>query len=227
MTGVSGVSASGSPIAGSRYEYEVCFRCHADGPDVPAPYIERQILQPNVRLKVEARNPSYHPIEQAGQNLDVPSLIFPLTVTSIIYCTDCHSGNASAAGFGIRGPHGSVWPFLLEQEYSVSDGTHESYQSYAMCYKCHDRSSILGDRSFSAHRKHIVDDTTSCSVCHDPHGISATQGNSVNNTHLINFDVSIVQPDPDTGLLRFEDLGSNRGRCYLECHGMRHSPLEY
>jgi predicted CXXCH cytochrome family protein len=227
MTGVAGVSASGAPITGSRYEYEVCFRCHADGPDVPAPYIERQILQPNVRLKVDARNPSYHPIEEAGQNLDVPSLIFPLIETSIIYCTDCHSGDASAAGFGIRGPHGSRWPFLLEQEYSVSYGTRESYQAYAMCYKCHDRESILGDRSFSSHRKHIVDDATSCSVCHDPHGISATQGNPVNNTHLINFDISIVQPDPETGLLKFEDLGSNRGRCYLECHGMRHSPLEY
>jgi hypothetical protein len=27
--------------------------------------------------------------------------------------------------------------------------------------------------------------------------------------------------------LEFEDLGSNRGRCYLACHGTVHSPAEY
>jgi len=224
--GVRGISASGAPVENVRYEYELCFLCHADGPDVPAPYIERQILQPNIRLKVDARNPSFHPIEEAGQNVDVPSLIFPLKETSIVYCTDCHSGNSGAPDSGPRGPHGSIWPFLLEQPYSVADGTSESYQAYALCYKCHDRNVILGDGSFSEHRRHIVDDTATCSVCHDPHGISATQGNSTQNSHLINFDISIVQPDAQ-GRLEFEDLGMNRGRCYLECHGTMHSPLEY
>jgi hypothetical protein len=28
-------------------------------------------------------------------------------------------------------------------------------------------------------------------------------------------------------MLKFEDLGSNRGRCYLACHGTVHSPAEY
>jgi len=227
LAGVSGINSSGSPVETARYEYEICFRCHADGPDVPPPYIERQILQPNIRLKLDVRNPSYHPVEDQGKNVDVPSLIYPMRETSLIYCSDCHSGSSGAANYGVRGPHGSDWPFLLEQAYSVADGTVESYESYALCYKCHDRNVVLSDRSPGLHNKHVVEESATCSVCHDPHGISATQGNATNNSHLINFDISIVAPDPTTGMLLFEDLGSNRGRCYLSCHGAVHSPAEY
>ena len=49
----------------------------------------------------------------------------------------------------------------------------------------------------------------------------------MNNSHLINFDVAIVQPDPGTGRRTFEDLGVFHGRCYLSCHGHSHSPKEY
>jgi predicted CXXCH cytochrome family protein len=227
LTGVSGVTSSGTPVETARYEYEVCFRCHADGPDVPPPYIERQILQPNIRLKVDNRNPSYHPIEDSGRNVDVPSLLYPLRETSMIYCSDCHSGSSGSTSFGARGPHGSSWPFLLERSYSVTDGTVESYQSYALCYKCHDRDVIIRDGPAGMHKTHVVDKNVTCSTCHDPHGISATQGNSTNNSHLINFDISIVQPDPTTGMLMFEDLGSNHGQCYVACHGTVHSPAKY
>jgi hypothetical protein len=65
-----------------------------------------------------------------------------------------------------------------------------------------------------------------CSACHDPHGISATQGNAVNNTHLINFDVIIVQPNL-SGSLEFEDLGTFQGSCSLMCHGAEHVDRSY
>jgi predicted CXXCH cytochrome family protein len=227
LIGVSGIGASGTPVETARYEYEICYRCHSDGPDVPTPYIERQILQPNIRFKMDIRNPSYHPVEDQGQNNNVPSLIYPLQETSLVYCSDCHAGSSGTPGFGVRGPHGSDWPFLLEQPYSVADGTVESYQSYALCYKCHDRNVLLSDGPTGMHNKHVVEENATCSVCHDPHGISATQGNSTNNSHLINFDTSIVDPEPDTRMLKFEDLGSNHGRCYLACHGTVHSPAEY
>ena len=44
---------------------------------------------------------------------------------------------------------------------------------------------------------------------------------------LINFDVSIVQPDPVTHRLEFDATGVNRGSCYLRCHGKSHSPKSY
>ncbi|NIA12671.1 MAG: hypothetical protein GWP08_01230 [Nitrospiraceae bacterium] len=226
---VEGVSLGGADTTTARYQYEVCFRCHADGANVPAPAIRRQIHQPNLRLKFQMDNPSAHPVAGPGQNPDVPSLIYPWTENSQIYCTDCHASDSgpNAGGAGAAGPHGSVWPFLLEREYRTADYTAESYQSYALCYKCHDRASILSDASFKRHRRHIVDLDTPCSVCHDPHGISATQGNAQNNTHLINFDTTIVSGDMHTGTPRFEDLGTNRGRCFLSCHGRRHSPKGY
>jgi len=56
--------------------------------------------------------------------------------------------------------------------------------------------------------------------------VSATQGNSTNTTHLINFRTDIVQPN-GAGLLEFEDQGRFRGRCYLSCHGKDHNPKTY
>jgi hypothetical protein len=62
-------------------------------------------------------------------------------------------------------------------------------------------------------------------VCHDPHGISATQGNPTNNSYLINFDISIVQPDANDRL-EFVDGGAAPGVCYLHCHETEHPPPE-
>ena len=47
------------------------------------------------------------------------------------------------------------------------------------------------------------------------------------HTNLINFNLDVVEPDPSTGLLKFEDLGVHEGRCYLRCHGENHSPKTY
>jgi len=93
--------------------------------------------------------------------------------------------------------------------------------------KCHSRNSILNDDSFSEHKKHIKGEDTPCNACHDPHGISSLQGNSTNNTHLINFDISIIQPDQNTGRLEFIDDGAFAGSCYLNCHGKKHDPKRY
>ena len=102
----------------------------------------------------------------------------------------------------------------------------ESAAAYALCYKCHDRSSILSDISFKKHNRHLVNAAAPCSVCHDSHGISATQGTTTNNSRLINFDKRFVSPNA-SGLLRFEVTGAGSGRCYLNCHGIEHNPLSY
>ena len=183
------------------------------------------ISQNNVRLEFDPTNPSYHPIEAPGKNTDVPSLIAPLTESSMIYCTDCHASNGTGSP---AGPHGSIYPHLLKYNYTTSDNTKESYTAYELCYQCHDRNNLIFNSPYSdkIHKKHVDGEDAPCATCHDPHGISSTQGNSTNNSSLINFNTSIVSPNRN-GILRYEDTGNHRGRCYLRCHGKDHNPKSY
>ena len=224
--GTIGINLNGSDVDPVQYEYEICFRCHADSPDKPASPTSRQIEQNNVRLEFDIGNPSFHPVAGPGTNPDCPSLISPLTESSMIYCTDCHASDGASSP---AGPHGSVYPHILKFNYTTADYTPESYQAYELCYQCHDRNVIIGGgNNFQerVHKKHIVGEDAPCNACHDPHGISNTQGNSTNNTHLINFDINIVHPT-GMGQLYFQDLGSFSGRCTLRCHGRNHRRKSY
>ena len=226
--GVSGVTASGLAKHEADFQYEICFKCHADNNVKSFVPVTRQHGQINTRLEFDLANPSFHPVEGIGNNPNVPSLVPPYSETSIIYCTDCHNsdGNTASGGPGPDGPHGSIYSPILEQNYTTLDNTGESSFEYALCYKCHDRDSIRSDDSFAEHDKHVRGEDAPCSACHDPHGVSATQGNSFNNSHLINFDLNIVSPN-SRGLLMFEDLGTFRGQCFLSCHSEDHDPKEY
>ena len=92
-----------------------------------------------------------------------------------------------------------------------------------------DRDSILGDESFSRHRRHIVDIRTPCSACHDAHGIYRGQGNATNHSHLLNFDLSIVSPADTTAgpALEYVDTGRFSGTCTMNCHGFPHVNFPY
>ena len=244
LAGVWGIDGNGLRVepAGappSVNEYEICYKCHGDSANKPqlggfpwGPYTARALPQFNKRLQLDPVNPSYHPVEAAGKNSFVPSLIAPLTTASIIYCTDCHNNDAGpkapTPGTGPNGPHGSAYKHLLVARYDMdSESQIESPTAYALCYKCHDRANILADRSFNKHRRHLERVNAPCSICHDPHGVSAAQGaTAFNNSHLINFDRRFVTPS-SSGLLRFEDLGEGRGQCYLTCHGQDHNPRTY
>lgn len=223
LTMVSGINSEGTPVDMAVASYEICLKCHGDNHGSQS-VVTRLINNLNSRQEFHSTSISFHPVMTVGRNSDVPSLIPPLTETSVIQCEDCHS---SPTGYP-AGPHGSSFSPLLKLNYSTTDFTQESSQAYALCYSCHDRNSILGDQSFRKHKKHIESKDTPCSVCHDPHGISSATGATYNNTHLINFDLSVVFPDPNTGKLEFVDtLGVGRGECYLQCHGKKHSPKRY
>jgi len=241
LNGVRGIDQQGSEINQVNNVQELCYRCHGDSNNKPTARTTRQIGQTNVRLEFNTTNPSYHPVAGSGKNPNVPSLIPPLTTSSTISCLDCHNNDngPGAGGNGPNGPHGSTHEPILERQYLTQDPTAESASSYALCYKCHDRNSILGNQSFSRHSLHITGQggmgggmggmhnlSTPCNVCHDPHGISSTQGNSTNNSKLINFDISVVSPS-SSGALRYESTGTFSGRCYLSCHGMNHNPKSY
>jgi predicted CXXCH cytochrome family protein len=225
---VRGISLGGVEIEPAIATFQICLRCHGDSPNQPPARTPRQHDQSNMRLKIQPNNPSFHPVAGQGQNPNVPSLIQPLTEQSIIGCGDCHNSSSavSAGGDGPEGPHGSTFDPILVRNYTTIDNTPESPANYALCYECHSRDSILSDESFPEHDKHVRGERTPCNVCHDPHGISATQGNSTNNSHLINFDTSIVFPRGN-GELRFEDRGQSSGSCYLVCHGEDHNNFEY
>jgi predicted CXXCH cytochrome family protein len=228
---VSGVSAAGSVIERADFEYEVCYKCHAEQNALRASWVPRRITQINTRLEFDPSAVSYHPVVVSGKNQDVPSLRPPWTTASMVYCSDCHGSERSvlAGGSGPNGVHGSIEPPLLVARYVTDDFTPESQSSYALCYRCHERDGpdgILNDRSFP-HQEHVVDEQTPCSACHDAHGISSAQGTPSRNSHLINFDSTIVFPHPLTGELEFRDTGTFSGMCTLTCHGEVHDGESY
>ncbi len=219
LSGVTGTDNSGNQVAPSSYEYEVCLKCHQNTLPSQTIYVPRLDTQTDLRLEFSETNPSFHPVYGPGQNSNVPSLISPWTENSIIYCTDCHNDDGVVNGQAPQGPHGSSYAPILERNLVFSDYNAESYTIYTLCYKCHDRNSILNDDSRFKHSTHIEDEQTACTTCHDPHG-------SYTNTHLINFNTDYVSPDRH-GRLEFVDLGTNRGQCYLKCHGKEHKMKRY
>jgi len=226
LAGVMGIDPNGNRIDAIQHEYELCFRCHSDNP-VTGPTTSRQIEQANTRLEFAPTNASFHPVEIEGRNTNVPGLVFPLTESSIIFCSDCHASNGTGAP---AGPHGSIYPQILKYQYEKTDNTPESAFAYELCYSCHTRNQYnteTGDNvQQQIHYMHVVEEQTPCNACHDPHGISNTQGNPVSNSHLINFDRSIVQPRSG-GALYFQDDGYRSGRCNLMCHGSDHDSRNY
>lgn len=224
---IDGLSGSGSPLKLASYEYEVCYKCHADT-STQQPFIPRDIVQNNTRLEFDPGAISFHPVAAPGRNSFVPSLKPTWTTASRVYCSDCHNSESSEAGSGsgVGGVHGSNHNPILAARYETDDYTTESAQVYALCYKCHDRANILDNASFPGHKLHIVDQRTPCSVCHDAHGIASSQGSPTGNTNLINFDITVVQPN-SAGRLEYRDMGQLRGECFLRCHNADHAPMSY
>lgn len=224
-----GVTIGGAEIATAQFEYEVCFRCHGDQAVPITGRINRLAATDNLRLKFSPTNPSFHPVAGPVGNTETVSLAPGWTHGALLRCTDCHNNDNSRrfGGGGPDGPHGSNNDFLLLRNYSVADDTSESQDAYALCYRCHLRSSILNDESFSYHKKHIDDERTPCSACHDPHGVPTIVGGTSDRTHLINFDRSIVFPHPQNGRLEFHDNGHFAGSCTLICHGEVHNNETY
>ena len=218
LIGVRGVDINGLEVNPATTEYQICFRCHADSAGKPAPLVARQIAQGNARLEFSTGNPSYHPVAGIGRSTNVPSLIAPWTVSSIMKCGDCHNNNTGpgAGGTGPKGPHGSTNVVLLERPYALT----ATPTAGDICYKCHNQTVVKAEspHNRSEHLRY------GCKACHDPHGISSTQGNTTYNSRLINLSTTDNTPVGTPAKLYIDTVAR---KCYLNCHGESHNGRSY
>ncbi len=219
--GVVGINQSGVVVTPATNEYEICYKCHSSNPltGVTSP---RKIVQNDLRLEFDPTNPSYHPIAAVGKNTAITDLISPLSASSQIYCTDCHASNGTGAP---AGPHGSIYPQILKYNYDRTSVYVNSYAAYELCYQCHDQSTLITKHNLlSGTGTHGT--LTSCNTCHDPHGISGTQGNATNNSFLLNFNLNEVANNSH-GLLNWTYTSPGKGTCNLNCHSHDHINSTY
>lgn len=227
MKGVRGVDITGGPVSEATNEYEVCLKCHGIRDQTEPTTLVRQDNIRNIRLKINPSNPSFHPIANVGRNPTMGGFETSYSAASFIHCTDCHNNDEwTPAGNQPRGPHGSRFAPILERDYQTLDPSADTFQSYALCYKCHNREFLLNDlaRTFP-HKLHVSGQQAPCATCHDAHG-------SRQNAHLINFMLRdrtgrVVVSPSTSGRLEYISLGPGSGQCFLQCHGKNHAPLSY
>lgn len=226
LRAVVGVTIGGGITPQSKAEYQVCLKCHGLR-EPTTPGIIRQDGTRNIRLKINPGNRSYHPIAAVGRNPSIRGLEAGYTASSVISCIDCHNNDQwTSAGIRPRGPHGSRYEPILQQEYESQDPITETFSSYALCYKCHNRALLLGGGPGFPHRQHVVGQSASCAVCHDAHGARRSIA-------LIDFMLraqagNTVVRRSRSGRLEFDPgPGPGHGRCYLNCHGAEHNPRSY
>jgi hypothetical protein len=233
-------------------QYETCLRCHGTSTGkrrviaygyTPA----RAASAPdalNVIPQFASTATSSHPVTHDRTSpLPQPSLLMNMlnqngtpsarAVGTRIFCTDCHNSddNREFGGTGPNGPHGSIYPHILERNYQFSQAAVPGglvtnlfpnpnltpTGPYALCAKCHDLRQILANTSFSRHSLHVSDHGFSCSVCHSAHGMGGVSP-TITGERLVNFDVNVV------GQNNRIPISYNRATqtCTLVCHGVAH-----
>jgi predicted CXXCH cytochrome family protein len=256
---VAGISATdGTTVVNPALnQYENCLRCHGSSTgktsSVNFGYLPLRVISGSDPLNVipqfSLTATSSHPVtHDSSSPLPQPSLCpnmldldgrTPGRSTGVrILCTDCHNSDDDRefGGSGPNGPHGSIFPHILERRYEFSQAgapgklitnlfPNPSLSAegganggpYALCAKCHDLAQILSNSSFSEHARHVKQDGFSCSVCHTAHGMGAQSGN-VSGERLVNFDARVVAPNGA------DPISYNRATnsCSLVCHNRPH-----
>jgi len=214
---VKGESIGGAPLTAVNHEYEICFRCHAENGGHSTSQIVRQFSQPNIRLQFSPGNSSYHPVVAPSKSIQDRTLLSTASSSQIMLCTDCHNNDQGpgAKGSGPNGPHGSIYTPILERNLTQMDNQPESPFAYALCYKCHSESVLMGDQ---LHGTHVRDHQAACSTCHDSHGVQT-------QPHLMNFNTLYVTAA--AGRISYIDQGGGHGSCTLTCHGSAHNNKTY
>ena len=256
VTGVSSVDGV-TVLAPAVNQFESCFRCHGTsaGKQILPKYgylPTRLVFGADPLNLVPQFSPnatSSHPVVHTSNSpLPQPSLLTSMLnqngttsarlIGTQIFCTDCHASddNREFGGTGPNGPHGSIYPHILERNYVFSQaatpgGTVTNlYPSpdlspqgpYAMCAKCHNLTNVLSPTasSWSQHSLHVSQYGFSCSACHTAHGMGAVSA-SVSGQRLINFDINVVGQNQSAPISYTQGASDT---CTLVCHNAAHNP---
>lgn len=155
---------SGSDLTPAK-EFELCFLCHSGWTTQPAG-------QANYAAKFNDQNPSFHPVEAVGKNLNINPITFTngWTETSLTYCTDCHTSDDTT----MRGPHGSANQWILKKPYTRN--TTPALASNGLCFDCHSYAvygaNVAGSRFRNVDRSGHNHGGYNCYACHESHGSS-------------------------------------------------------
>ncbi|RMF98190.1 MAG: hypothetical protein D6734_00705 [Candidatus Schekmanbacteria bacterium] len=191
-------------------EYQICFKCHSSWTSQPSG-------QPDLSVKFNTNNPSYHPVEAQGKNLNINPNAFVngWSDTDLMYCSDCHGSDSGTA----NGPHGSTYNFILKNNY-VQSTAKRTMSSNEICFNCHRYDTYGNPNSsktvrkysrFEKHHEHIKKQYT-CYNCHDSHG-------STEKPHLI-----VTGRNP--GVIDYNET-QNGGSCRPTCHGWESYNVTY
>jgi predicted CXXCH cytochrome family protein len=259
QAGVAGISATDGKtvVSPAVNQYEICLRCHGTSTGKKASinfgYQPRRVVSApdplNVIPEFNSFATSSHPVFQDRRSmLPQPSLRPSMLnldgktpgrpMGNRILCTDCHNSddNREFGGQGPNGPHGSIFPHILERRYefsmaptpgelvtnlfpnpSLSAAGGANGGPYALCAKCHDLTRIMSNESWSEHLRHVVQDGFSCSVCHTAHGVPAQSG-GISGERLVDFDANVVAPNGPVPISYNRATNS----CSLVCHNHAH-----
>lgn len=219
--GAAGTAPAFSYTASAANEYQICFKCHSSWTTQP-------VGQPNLAVKFNPNNPSYHPVEAAGKNLNIDANAFVngWAATRTMYCADCHSSDDAS----VRGPHGSANAHILSRPYSDTTARlNNEMAATEVCFACH-RFDTYGNRSASdatwqysrfnppawdkGHAFHVGDRRYSCFVCHDSHGASTWP-------HLLK-----PRGTAPNGINSYTQTPTG-GTCSPSCHGTETYTINY
>ncbi len=198
-------------------EYQLCFKCHSSWTTAP-------VGQTDFAKVLNPANPSYHPVEAQGKNLNISALSFTVgwSATSLTRCGDCHGSD-----FGLtKGPHGSIYQGILRQPYNATPAR-RTMTSNELCFRCHSYDVYANRNSGAAlqqasrfnapgagtgHSAHVSGENVPCVDCHITHG----------STTLPNLLVTGRNP----GLNNYTRTATG-GTCSPTCHGSESYRVNY
>jgi len=203
-----------APVA----EYQLCFKCHSS-------WVLQPTGQTDLAAALNPANASYHPVEAIGRDPNIaPAAFAPgWSATSITRCGDCHGSDFVG---GPRGPHGSIYRYILKAPYETTSQLHLT-TSGELCFSCHsyqvyaDPASPVAMRAASrfnapgttaGHAEHVGLRSVPCYACHITHG-APYRG------HLI---VTGRMP----GITAFTETPSG-GTCQPTCHAPQSYTANY